>query len=298
MLKRGACTMSICGLVVALAAGGFVGARKAGAQQGGAQLLHPAAGPPPAFEVATIKPSQSNSGLTNYGIAEGRFRADNATTADLIKLAYDVRSDDQFEKGPDWTNSERFDIDAKIAEADAVALQKLSPTERFNQYRLMVQSLLSDRFKLKVSTRETVLPVYAMVVARNGPKLTATAPGKQHMPWLWGGSRGELHAASVSMGFFAGWISGRGDAGGRVVVDETGLNGVYDFTLKWTPVESAASAMGGAATNEAAASAPGIDQGGPSLLTALNEQLGLKLEPQKAPVQVLVIDRVERPSQN
>ena len=180
MLKRGACTMSICGLVVALAAGGFVGARKAGAQQGGAQLLHPAAGPPPAFEVATIKPSQSNSGLTNYGIAEGRFRADNATTADLIKLAYDVRSDDQFEKGPDWTNSERFDIDAKIAEADAVALQKLSPTERFNQYRLMVQSLLSDRFKLKVSTRETVLPVYAMVVARNGPKLTATAPGKQH----------------------------------------------------------------------------------------------------------------------
>ena len=298
MLKRGTRAMAVCGLVVALAASGSFGARKAGAQQPGAQLLHPAAEPPPVFEVATIKPSQGNSGLTNYGIAEGRFKADNATVADLIKLAYDVRSDDQFEKGPDWTNSERFDMDAKIAEADAVALQKLAPTERFNQYRLMVQSLLTDRFKLKVSTRETVLPVYAMVVARNGPKLTATAAGKQHMPWLWGGSRGELHAASVSMGFFAGWISGRGDAGGRVVVDETGLTEVYDFTLKWTPVESAASAMGGAATNAAAANAPGTDQGGPSLLTALNEQLGLKLESTKAPVQVLVIDHVERPSQN
>ncbi|MGB7263970.1 MAG: TIGR03435 family protein, partial [Terracidiphilus sp.] len=226
------------------------------------------------------------------------FNAKSATVADLIKLAYDVRSDDQLEKGPDWTNSERFDINAKIADADAVALQKLAPTERFEQYRLMVQSLLADRFTLKVSTSERVLPVYALVVARNGPKLTATATGKEHMPWLWGGSRGELNAKSASMDMFAGWLSGRADAGGRVVVDKTELKGIYDFTLKWTPMEGGGGALSGAGASETAQGAAGMNATGPSLLTALDEQLGLRLEPRKAPVEVLVIDHVERPSEN
>ncbi len=283
---------------VMLTAGGLVRAQQAGAQEGGAQLLHPHDGSAPSFEVATVKPSNGNSGLTNYGIAEGRFKADNATVAELIKLAYDVRSDDQLEKGPDWTSSDRFDIDAKIADADAVALEKLAPTERFDQYRLMVQSLLVDRFKLKVSTREKVLPVYAMVVSRDGPKLTATESGKQHMPWLWGGSKGDLHAASVSMSFFAGWLSGKADAGGRVVVDETGLNGIYDFTLKWTPMDSAAGVSAESSASAQGAGGHGLDVEGPSLLTALTEQLGLRLEPRKAQVGVLVIDHVERPGEN
>ena len=124
----------------------------------------------------------------------------------------------------------------------------------------MVQSLLADRFKLKVSTREKVLPVYALVVAGNGPKLTATATGTQHMPWLWGGSRGDLHAASVSMDFFAGWLSGKADVGGRVVMDKTGLNGIYDFTLKWTPMGTAAGES--AESNGSAAGGPAIDADG------------------------------------
>jgi uncharacterized protein (TIGR03435 family) len=284
--------VALYGLAIALAAGGVIGAR-----HGGAQLLLPGAEPKPAFEVATIKPSHE-SGTTNYGVAEGRFNADNATVADLIRLAYNVNSDDQLEKGPDWTNTRQFDINAKIADADAEALQKLPAAERFDRYRLMVQSLLADRFKLKVSTLEKVLPVNAMVVAKNGPKLTATAPDKQHLPWLWGGSRGELHAASVSMDMFAGWLSGKADAGGRVVVNKTGLSGVYDFTLKWTPMGRAAGAS--TASNASAQGAGGrdIDAAGPSLLTALTEQLGLKLEPSKAPVQVLAIDHVEQPSAN
>ena len=260
-----------------------------------AQLLNPEGGARPSFEVATIKPSQGN-GPTNYRIAEGRFGAENVTVAELIRFAYNVTSDDQLQKGPDWTNSERFDMSAKTTDEDGIALQKLAPTERFGQYRLMVQSLLADRFKLKVSTREKVLPVYAMVVAGNGPKLTATAPGTQHMPWLWGGSRGELHAASVSMDFFAGWLSGKADVGGRVVMDKTGLNGIYDFTLKWTPMGTAAGES--AESNGSAAGGPAIDATGPSLLTALEEQLGLKLDPQKGPVEVLVIDHVEQPSAN
>jgi len=272
---------AICGLVIALAAGGAIRA-----QQNGAQLLLPGPGPKPAFEVATIKPSR-DTGATNYGVAEGRFNADNATVADLIRLAYDVKSDNQLENAPDWTNSRQFDVNAKIADADAVALEKLQPTERFDQYRMMVQALLADRFKLKVSTREKVLPVNAMVVAKNGSKLTATAPDKQHLPWMWGGSRGELHAASVSMDMFAGWLSGKADEGGRVVVNKTGLNGVYDFTLKWTPMGRASAESN--ASGEAAA---------PSLLTALDEQLGLQLQPGKAPVEVLVIDHVEQPTPN
>jgi uncharacterized protein (TIGR03435 family) len=293
MVKAGRGKAAVYCLVVALAAGGLVRA-----QQAGTQLLQPGAGTPPAFEVATIKPSHGNGGQTNYGIAEGRFSAENVTVAELIRLAYNVKSDDQLQKGPDWTNSEQFDISAKTADEDGIALQKLAPSERFDQYRLMVQSLLADRFKLKVSMREKVLPVYAMVVAGNGPKLTAATSGTQHMPWLWGGSRGELHAASVSMDFFAGWLSGRADAGGRVVVDKTGLKGIYDFTLKWTPMDSAAGST--ADSNAGAQTAVGhaTDATGPSLLTALEEQLGLKLEPQKAPVGVLVLDHVEEPSPN
>jgi len=293
MVKAGRGKAAVYSLVVALAAGRF-----ARAQQAGTQLLQPGAGTPPAFEVATIKPSRGNSGQTNYRIAEGRFSAENVTAAELIRFAYNVKSDDQLQKGPDWTNSDRFDIQAKTADEDGIALQKLAPTERFDQYRLMVQSLLADRFRLKVSTREKVLPVYATVVAGNGPKLTTTAPGTQHMPWLWGGSRGELHAASVSMDFFAGWLSGKADAGGPIVVDKTGLKGIYDFTLKWTPMDSAA---GGSAESNASLQTAGghaNDATEPSLLTALQEQLGLKLEPQKAPLGVLVIDHVEEPSPN
>ncbi len=298
MVKGGRVGVAVYGLVVALAAGGLGWAQQTGAQQAGALLLHPHDGQTLSFEVATVKPSDGNSGATNYGIAEGRFRAESATVAELIKLAYDVRADDQLQKGPDWTNSERFDINAKLADAEAVALQKLAPAERFDQYRLMVQSLLADRFKLKVSTREKVLPVFAMVVAKDGPKLTATESGKQHMPWLWGGSRGELHGASVSMSFFAGWLSGNADAGGRVVVDETGLKGNYDFTLNWTPMGSASGASAESNANAQGAAGHGPDATGPSLLTALTEQLGLRLEPRKAPVEVLVIDHVERPSEN
>jgi len=262
------------------------------------QLLHPDGGARPSFEVATIKPSRENGGPTNYGIADGRFSAKNVTVTELIQLAYNVKSDDQLEKGPDWTNSDRFDIEAKTADEDGIALEKLDPTVRFDQYRLMVQSLLADRFKLKVSTRERVLAVYAMVVAGSGSKLTATAPGTQHMPWLWGGSKGELHAASVSMDFFAGWLSGKADVGGRVVVDKTGLSGIYDFTLKWTPM---ATTVAGSTDSNGSAQTEGgaaVDATGPSLLTALEEQLGLKLDPQKGPVEVLVIDHVEQPTAN
>lgn len=261
-----------------------------------AQLVQDEGKPAPAFEVATIKPDPSGAGTMNYQIAPGRLRAENATVEQLIRFSYDVRTQAALEKGPKWTSSERFDIDGKIADADYAAIQKLPPEQRFAQYRLMMRELLVDRFGLKISTRMEEQPVYELVVAKSGPKLTPLDAEKIHMPMLWGASKGDLQARSVTMTFFCDWLSGNADAGGRDIVDKTGLTGSYDFALKWTPVESAANAIGGPAAGASAGAE--IDEGGPSFFTALEEQLGLKLEASRAPVQVLVIDHVEQPSEN
>ena len=261
-----------------------------------AQLVQDEGKPAPAFEVATIKPDPSDAATMNYQIAPGRLRAENATVEQLIRFSYDVRTEAALEKGPKWTSSEKFDIDGKIADADYAAIQKLAPAQRFAQYRLMMRELLVDRFGLKISSRMQEQPVYALVVAKNDLKMTPLDAKKIHMPMLWGASKGDLHAESVSMAFFCDWLSGNADAGGRDIIDKTGLTGSYDFTLKWTPVESAAGGMGGSAAGETAGT--GIDQGGPSFFAAIEEQLGLKLEASRAPVQVLVIDHVEQPSEN
>jgi uncharacterized protein (TIGR03435 family) len=255
----------------------------------------------PSFEVATIKPSRSNEPL-NFKLSPARFEAKNVSLMRLILMAYNVKSDDQLPKGPNWMSSEKFDIDAKIADTQVDAMKKLPPDQRFDQYRLMVQSLLAGRFKLKVSTELKDLPVYALIVEKIRPGLTPTPPPAgeaqgQHMPTLEMPSKGELKADSVTMKFFTDqWLWRNPELGGRVVIDSTGLQGGYDFTLKWSPVDLSAAPPD--ANVDGRASNPTTDSSGPSLFTALQEQLGLKLEPRKAPVDVLVIDHVEKPSPN
>ena len=267
-----------------------------------AQLLHPADGSSPAFDVATIRPSRTDGDLFNYHISTARFQSENVPLAALIRFAYDIKSDDQLPKDPGWIRSEKFDIDAKVDDSEVAAMGKLSPDQKFEQYRLMMQSLLVDRFKLKVSTRMKELPVYALVVAKNGPHLTPVNVSPEaimrHMPTLTGGSRGELKAGAVSMAMFTRWLSGRSETGDRVVIDATGLKGSYDFTLDWTPDDVHNAQFNGAGAGQGPASTSPPDSSGPSFLTALQEQLGLKLVPQKAPVEVLVIDHVEQPSPN
>jgi uncharacterized protein (TIGR03435 family) len=266
----------------------------------GAQLLHAADGTAPSFEVATVRPSRSDSGFVNYQISTARFHAENATVAELMKFAYNVKTDDQLPKDPAWIKSEKFDIDAKADDSEVAAMGKLLPEEKFERFRLMMQSLLADRFKLKVSMQTKDLPVYALVVAKGGPHLTEAkvVPEEtmRHMPTLAGGSRGELKAGSVSMAMFTWWLSGRTDTGNRVVIDATGLKGSYDFTLNWTPDSMhTADANGG---GQGQANTPSTESSEPGFITALEEQLGLKLESRKAPVEVLAIDHVERPSAN
>jgi uncharacterized protein (TIGR03435 family) len=265
-----------------------------------AQLLHPADGPAPTFEVATVRPSRSEATGTNYHLSNARFQAENAPLTTLIRFAYDIKSDDQLPKDPGWIAQEKFDIDAKVDDSEVEAMGELLPDQKLEKYRLMVQSLLENRFKLKVSRSMKELPVYALVVAKGGPKLTpVNVPAEaimKRMPTLAGGSRGELKAGDVSMALFSDWLSGSLDTANRVVIDATGLKGSYDFTLNWTPDDVHIAQFSGAGQGPANTSA--ADSSRPSFFTALQEQLGLKLESRKAPVEVLVIDHVERPSPN
>jgi uncharacterized protein (TIGR03435 family) len=284
-----------------------------------AQLLH-ANGPLPSFEVASLKPGRYDD--TNFGfrITPARFQAENASLISLIRFAYGIRSDAQLPKGPGWIGSEKFDLDAKFADSQVEALKKLTPDERFDQYRLMVQSLLADRFKLKLSSQAENLPVYALEVAKGGPKLKdvqggvppppsgrpgppppppppgATLPAGAQMPKLprLMGGEGHLTAGAVSMIFLTDWLYRQPEMEGRVIVDETGLKGYYDFELNWTPDESHAPSPNETGGGQGSADAAPRD--GPSIFTAFQEQLGLKLVPNKAPVEVLIIDHVEKPS--
>lgn len=269
------------------------------AESARAQLLHPAGGTAPAFEVVAVKQARASEQVYSLRMQPDRFIAEGAPLDRLIRFAYDVKSDRQVLGMPPWAASERFDIDAKIADQQVEAIKKLAADQGFQQYRLMVQSLLADRFQLNVRIERRELPVYALARAKKGPKLVPTAitPDTQKLllPQLHFTAEGELSAVDVSMPFLVGWLSGRPDTGDRVVIDETGLQGSYDFALKWSPVLARVALASG---NQASADASQANDDRPALFTALQEQLGLKLKPKKALVEVMVIEGVAQPSAN
>ena len=255
------------------------------------------------FEVATIKPSHSSDNMRQLFMSHGKFTTKSQTIKEIIKFAYDIKSDNQLSGGPSWISSEKYDIEAKEEDSVAEKLQKLSFEEHAKQVRLMVQGLLVDRFNLKVSHQTKDLPVYALVVAKSGPKLAQTeippdvaaAPKKGFRGVRMTGP-GEITATNLTMAQLADLLSMQPDLG-RLVIDQTGLKSNYDWKLKWTPDQSAQMATG-ADGGHAAADAPPPDSSGPSIFTALEEQLGLKLDPRKGPVETLVIDSIEKPSEN
>jgi uncharacterized protein (TIGR03435 family) len=178
------------------------------------------------FEVVSIKPNRSEDDRLRLGTSPGRFTATGTTAKMLIGWAYNVK-DFQLSGGPGWINSEKYDIDAKVEDSVATELQKLTPDQRGDQIRRMVQSVLADRFKLKVIHGTKELPVYALVVAKNGPKLTES-PEYGGMMRITG--RGQVTATGVPIKYLADAISREVD---RVVLDQTGLKGYYDFMLQW-----------------------------------------------------------------
>ncbi len=142
-----------------------------------AQSTQSAAAPLPSFEVASIKPNRSRDTLSGAERPPGRYTATNQSIKALIQFAYDLQ-DFQLSGGPSWIASERYDVDAKVDDSQAAELKKLSFWRRRDQMRLMVQSLLADRFSLRLSHKTETLPIYALVIAKTGAKLQESKPGE------------------------------------------------------------------------------------------------------------------------
>lgn len=249
------------------------------AQSPSAQSQPPAK---PTFEVASIKPSNSADDRVSFRITPGgRVAINNGSAKMLIMMAYNLKPH-QLEGGPNWLDSEKYDITAKAEGPD-------NP----DQLKVMMQSLLADRFKLTFHRETREMPVYALVPGKNGPKLhTAEVSDGKGRRFRIG--RGQIELLGADM---AGLADALSNVVGRAVLDRTSIAGNYDFKLEWTPDESENPILKGPPNGREGA-APAPDAAGPSVFTAIQEQLGLKLETQKGPVEVMVIDHIERASEN
>jgi uncharacterized protein (TIGR03435 family) len=219
----------------------------------------------PAFEVASVKPTPANRiGYTSVSPpGAATFTASNITLKILISMAFGVDSDRIFAK-QDWIDSTRFDVIAKAEGGREIPGEQLKP---------MLQQLLTERFKLSVHREMKEYPGYALIVAKDGPKLHASEGGPLRQYIL----RGRLVGHNVPVEGLAALLR---SPTGRAVVDETGIKGNFDIDLTYAPDDAADSTL-------------------PSIFTALQEQLGLKLTPKKVPAETLIVDHAERvPTEN
>lgn len=226
-----------------------------------------------AYEAVTIKPDDNGNGF--FKLTPDSFSMGGMPAWVLIRSAYGVLLEDQVVGLPGWARSDRIAVQAKMDADTAATLDKLPPLERWKRMQVMLQAMLADRFALKAHRESRNLPIYVLTVATGGPKMKKTAADG-----LGGNASyasGKVTAREISLEALAANLS---FAVGRPIVNKTGLEGGYDFALDYAP-------------EGADASDPR-----PSLFTALEEQLGLKLVPSKGLVDVIVIDHIERPSEN
>jgi uncharacterized protein (TIGR03435 family) len=236
----------------------------------------------PGYEVATIKPSKPEQQGRGFTLQGRHLVARNFTVEGLITLAYNLHGT-QVTGGPDWIKTDHFDMDVL---PDHEGLPSL------DQARGIVRKLLADRFGLKFHNDTKELSVYVLSVAKTGPKLTKSGSDPSSPPGM-GGPPGRMNMRNGSMAEFAQVMQGIMD---RPVLDQTGLKDRYDLTLRWTPDESQ---YGGRIPpqNTGDSSAASADAP-PPLFTAIQEQIGLKLDAMKAPAKVMVIESVAKPSEN
>lgn len=235
----------------------------------------------PGVEVATVKPTAPGTRAFMITVRGGNLAVENQSLNDLIQFAWEVQGK-QIAEGPAWMGTERWSIEAR---PDRPGM----PSNV--QIREMVQKLLTERFALKLHEEKREMAAYALTVGKDGSKLTKSADASGLAGFSMG-PLGVMHAGSATMGDLAHILqNGILD---RPVLDETGLSGKWDFTLKWTPDETQFAGM-----PVRVPAAPADDaNAAPPLFTAIQEELGLKLEAQKADVPVLVIDHVDHPSPN
>jgi uncharacterized protein (TIGR03435 family) len=236
----------------------------------------------PSFEVATIKPSKPDDQRKGFIVGGGRFHVINQPLSQILCFAYDVQ-DKQLIGLPPWADTDKFDIDGKPDGEGA-------PSSK--QWKGMLQKLVAERFKLTSHKDKKELPVYVLSVAKGGPKLTKSDGDPNGLPGLFfRGKLGDLGVRNANMADFTGLM--QSVVLDRPVIDETELTGRFDFTLLWTPDDSQFNGMGAKIPPPTEnTSAP------PNLYTAIQEQIGLKLDATKAPADVMVIDHVEKPSEN
>jgi uncharacterized protein (TIGR03435 family) len=225
------------------------------------------------FESATIQPSRVFEDRARYFTSPGRLSMQNQTLKDCIRIAYGVKVA-QVAGGPKWMETERFDVEAKVGRPAGD-----------NELLAMLQALLKDRFKLDLHRETKMFPGYALLVAKSGVKIHEVEPGAGHINARIGSITGERS----SMVNLAGALS---EVLHVPVLDMTSVAGVFDFTLQWLPDLSRPRPSLSTEDPD-----PSVlpDTAGPSMFAALLEQLGLKLEARKSPLDVLVIERAEKP---
>ena len=251
------------------------------------------AGKPILFEVVSIRPIKSNVVYGKGYTADG-YSMRGISVWSLVTY-YTEHPSDRMDAVPDWAMHQQYDIEAKVADADVAAWGKLESRQKV----LAVYAMLEDRFKLKVHREMREFPGYALVVAKNGSKLKEATPGEIYPKKLRSFDGGAFHGIT---------LSGPGEATAQgasmeelanmlqafaasPVADRTGLKGTYDFVLRCPPPAGPPTLSG---AGDSAASEPS----GPSIFTVLQEELGLKLEKAKVPIDYVVVDHLERPSEN
>jgi uncharacterized protein (TIGR03435 family) len=242
-----------------------------------------------AFDIVSIKPNKSSSGGMSINTSGDSFTATNCSLMLLLQNAYSLR-DDQILGAPGWVTSTKFDIKAKIVDPNSEPQKKLTRKQEQYQYESRLQSLLVEYFHVKAHKEIKESPVYELVFAKGGSKLKADAfdesknkmPSKTNelAPGTMLMNAGHLQGMAIELSSLTGTLAYEVQ---RNIIDKTGLTGTFDIDLKWT------------ADNGAAADP---DSSAPSLFTALQEQLGLKLQSAKGPVEVLVLDHIEMPAEN
>lgn len=271
-----------------------------------AQLLHPTS-PMPRFDVVSVRPTDPNQELGHGGVSPDSYRAERTTIKQVLDYAFGLGYDKELANAPSWVTSDHFNIEGKVDEDQVVRLHKLSRDDRDEQMRLMVQSMLAERFHLTYHFETRVLPVYLLEVAKSGLKCSrdtsskpaiadpsrprfrwSAAPAPPPPPPDWRPpSASEQKSLMQSLHLrTTGWpfwltvtmLSHQPELEGRPVIDKTGLEGAYDCEMNWSQA--------------------GSEGTGQFFFTAVRDQLGLTLHPAKGPVEVLVIDSISLPSEN
>ena len=239
------------------------------------------------FDVATVKPTsdKTNQFMMPGGPQGGTYRATGVTLKMLIMYAYGVPAAFQVSGGPSWVGNERWDIEAKVDEGKV----------QRDEFVPMLRSLIEERFQLRVRRETNEMPTYALVVAKNGSRLvthSGAAPTREDRMRT---RFGWMQFRESGLGPLAYQLSLQL---GRKVIDKTSLTGRYDFTLEWAPEPGQGGLEAIGLPPDPNLKPPPADPNRPSIFTALQEQLGLRLESSKGQVDMIVIESVEKPSEN